>query len=831
MNARQAELLHERFQSFWQSPTGWRGATAVNHTTIGRRYLVTGFTFFIIGGLLAMAIRAQLAWFDNTDLDHATYNQFVTMHGTTMMFLFAVPILEGLAIYLVPKMIGARDLPFPRLSAFGYFCYLFGGIFLYTSFLFGAAPDGGWFMYPPLTTRDFSPGAGADFWLLGVTFIEVAALAAAVEVIVSILKTRAPGMTLARMPLFAWYMLVTSFMILLGFPPLILGSVLLEIERSFGFVFFDTSRGGDPLLWQHLFWLFGHPEVYIIFLPAAGVVTMVVETFSRRPLVGYGWVVAAVIATGFLSFGLWVHHMFATGIPRLSLSFFSAASMAVAIPSGIQVFCWIATLWAGRPVLSLPLLYVFGMLFIFVLGGLTGVMVALVPFDWQVHDSHFVVAHLHYVLIGGMMFPLFAGIYYWLPLFIGRRASDTLGRIGFYTLFAGFNITFLPMHLTGMLGMPRRVYTYAEGFGWEWLNLLSTVGSFVMTIGVALFLTDLYLHARYGAAGGRNPWGAASLEWGMRLPAPAFNFVSIPPVGGRHPLWERPELAGESAEGRHFLGDPSSGYRETLGTTLDGAEPEQVIRLPKPSWLPFWSAAAGALPLIGVLTQLYWLAVTGLVALVVLLLVWAAAPAYGGAPARIEASPGLRLPNQAESGQGPGLWGSGLTLLGSSAIFASLLFAYAFLWTVSPAWPASGYAGSTGGEAFAGALLLAGAALGVYLAGTALRKGRAVQFRVAVAVACVLAVIFLLVTGDWLAGLPPRGTHAYSSLLHVLYGYQLLHFAVALMMGGFVVWRSRIGLIDAARTLEPAVAALWWYYAVAVGFVVLVVFFLLPRLL
>lgn len=591
-----SEDLHERFFAFWHTPPGWRGASAVNHTAVGRRYLVTGLLFFLAGGLLAMAMRGQLATAAGIELDHETYHQLVTMHGTTMMFLFAVPILEGFAIYLIPKMIGARDLPFPRLSAFGYWCFLFGGLFLYSSFLLDAAPDGGWFMYLPLNSKEFSPGLGADFWLLGVTFIEVSALSAAIELIVAILKTRAPGMTLGRMPLFAWYIFVVALMILFGFPPLILASVLLEAQRAFGLVFFDVERGGDPLLWQHLFWLFGHPEVYIIFLPAAGIVTTVIETFTRRPLVGYAWVVTAIVATGFLSFGLWVHHMYTTGIPRLSLSFFSAASMAVAIPSGIQVFAWLATLWHGRPVMSVPLLYVFGFLFTFVLGGLTGVMVALVPFDAQVHDSHFVVGHLHYVLFGGMVFPLIAGLYYWLPLLTRGTTSDWVGRLGFWFIFAGFQITFLPMHLTGLAGMPRRVYTYPEGLGWEWLNLISSVGGFVLAVGIAIAGVDLYLRLRSGATTESNPWQAGTLEWALRLPVPPYNFISIPPVTGRYPLWEQPTLVAASERGEYFLGDPAAGRRETLGTRIGDASPEQVIRLPHPSWYPLgrpWRASSG----------------------------------------------------------------------------------------------------------------------------------------------------------------------------------------------------------------------------------------------
>ena len=472
-----ADSREDAFDRAWQSPPGLRSVSAVNHTLVGRRFVVTGFVFFLIAGVLALLIRTQLAVPNNTFLGHDAYNQIFTIHGTAMMFLFAVPILEGAAVYMLPLLIGSRDLPFPRLSSFGYWCYLFGGVLLLSGFLFGSAPDGGWFIYPPLTGPIFSPGKNIDFWLLGITFVEISAIGTSIELIVAILKTRAPGMSIDRMPLFAWYILVTAFMILLGFPPLIMGSILLELERAFHWPFFEAAEGGSPILWQHLFWLFGHPEVYIILLPAVGILSMVVPTFARRPMFGYSWFVLAAVGTGFLSFGLWVHHMYAVGIPQLSLAFFSAASLMVAIPSGIQVFALIATLWLGRPVPRTPLLFVIGFVIIFTLGGFTGVMVAIVPFDHVVHDTQFVVAHFHYVLIGGAVFPLFAGIYYWLPFAIGRMPSERLGRWSFWVMFIGFNVAFMPLHHTGLAGMPRRVYIYPAGLGWEWTNLAATVGA------------------------------------------------------------------------------------------------------------------------------------------------------------------------------------------------------------------------------------------------------------------------------------------------------------------------------------------------------------------
>ncbi|MGH8728922.1 MAG: cbb3-type cytochrome c oxidase subunit I, partial [Burkholderiales bacterium] len=386
----------EKLKALWQPPKGLRFLTVYNNNYIGVLYVATAFLFFLLAGILALLMRAQLAVPENDLLSADTYNQFFTMHGTVMMFLFAVPAVEAMGVLLLPNMLGARDLPFPRLSAYAFWAYFVGGLAFFCSLFFDLAPKGGWFMYPPLTSATYSPGINADFWLLGIGFIEISAIAGAIEIIVGVLRTRAPGMTLDKIPIFAWAMLVFAIMIVFAFPAVILATALLELERAFGWPFFDAAKGGSPLLWQHLFWFFGHPEVYIIFLPAAGMVSMIVPTMVGTPLVGYRLIVLALVGTGFLSFGLWVHHMFATGIPRLSLSFFAAASMAVAIPSGIQVFAWIATIAKGRLRFTVPSLFVLGFLFIFVLGGLTGVMVAVVPFDWQAHDTYFVVAHFHY---------------------------------------------------------------------------------------------------------------------------------------------------------------------------------------------------------------------------------------------------------------------------------------------------------------------------------------------------------------------------------------------------------------------------------------------------
>jgi cytochrome c oxidase subunit I+III len=406
--------LRARLEKTWANPTGLRGVlTAVDHKIIGRRYIVTGMVFFFLAGVLALLMRAQLARPESGLIGPDRYNQIFSMHGTTMMFLFAVPIMEAVAVYLVPLMCGARNISFPRLNAYGYWVYLFGGAMIWIAFLLNVGPETGWFSYVPLAGPEFSPGKRTDFWAQMITFTEVAALVVAVQLVTMILKQRAPGMTLSRMPLFLWSMLVTSFMVIFAMPAVMLASSFLISDRLIGTQFYNPAEGGDPLLWQHLFWFFGHPEVYIIFLPALGMVSHIVTTFARRTILAYPAMVLALLANGFLAFGLWVHHMFATGLPRLGNSFYTSASMMISIPSGLQIFAWIATIWDGKPRFRTPLLFVIGFIVIFVLGGLTGVMLAAVPLDLQVHDTYFVVAHFHYVLIGGAVFPLFGAIYFW----------------------------------------------------------------------------------------------------------------------------------------------------------------------------------------------------------------------------------------------------------------------------------------------------------------------------------------------------------------------------------------------------------------------------------
>jgi cytochrome c oxidase subunit 1 len=585
--------LRRELTRTWYVPRGVLGWFAVvDHRTIGKRYIITAFAFFIVGGILAALMRLQLAFPQNGFLNPDQYNQIFTMHGTVMMFLFAVPVMEALAIYLVPLMVGTRNVAFPRLNTFSYFVYLFGGITVVAALLLNSGPDAGWFAYVPLSGPDYSPGKRADFWAQLITFTEVAALAVAVEIVATVFKMRAPGMSLNRIPLLVWAMLVTAFMVIFAMPAVVTGSSLLLLDRLVGTHFYNPAEGGDTLLWQHLFWFFGHPEVYIIFVPALGIVSSIIATFTRRPIFGYTAMVLALVATGFIGFGLWVHHMFATGLPQLGLTYFTAASMIIAIPSGIQIFCWIASIWRGRPRLATPMLFVLGFVVIFVLGGLSGVTLAAVPFDLQVHDTYYVVAHFHYVLLGGAVFPLIGGIYFWFPKMTGRLMSERLGVINFWMLFVGFNLTFFPMHILGFQGMPRRIYTYPADMGWGPLNLLSTAGALLLIAGGALFVFNVVRSRVAGAVAGDDPWKGETLEWSTSSPPPVYNYLHLPVVEGRSAMWDRsnpaPVVTGLRTD-----------CREVLITDVMDAAPAHAYELPKPSIWPFLCAVVTSAFFIG----------------------------------------------------------------------------------------------------------------------------------------------------------------------------------------------------------------------------------------
>ncbi|MCE7032724.1 cytochrome c oxidase subunit I [Lysobacter sp. GX 14042] len=802
----------DRLEEAWRTPTGWRYWSSVNNSNVGLWYIATAFIFFFFAGALALLMRLQLAAPDNALFAAETYNQMFSLHGSAMMFLFAVPIFEAFAILVLPQMLGARDLPFPRLSAYGFWCFVIGGLFVCGSIFFGAAPQGGWFMYPPLTTA-YQPGIGADIWLLGLSFIEVASIAAAVELITGVLKTRAPGMQVNLMPLYAWYILVVAVMILFAFPPLIAGDIMFELQRALDWPFFDPARGGDPMLWQHLFWIFGHPEVYIVFLPSVALAAMIVPTFARRPVIGYSWIVLAAVGTGFLSFGLWVHHMFTTGLPNISLAFFSAASEAVALPTGVQIFVLLGTVLAGRLVRSVPMLFVLGALAIFVLGGLTGVMVAVAPFDFQVHDTYFIVAHLHYVLIGGMLFPVVAGAYYFYPLAVGRKLSDRLGKWAFWLMFAGFNVAFMPMHIAGLAGMPRRVFTYPGGYGLELPNLLSTIGAFVLAAGFLLVLVDAVWLVRRRELSPRDPWRAGTLEWLGQMPAKPWAVRSIPQITSRYPLWQQPDLMDDVDSGRFFLADAAETRRETLVTSPVDATPEQCMRMPGPSYKTLLAAvftgAAFILPVFGLYR---WAALGGVLAVAAILWwLWTGTALRPEKPSK-DVGMGVRLPLYVSGPKSAGWWGLFITMIGDMAAFASLVFGYYFFWTVHEGFPPRDAGPGVAWPVLALGLLLASWVLTMLAVRLNRRRsGLGLYLAAGTAAALGVAGAAALVAGPRLHGMDPTA-HVYPAIVWLLAGWTVLHVLVGVLMQLYCLARRARGHMDAEHDIDIRNATLYWHF-------------------
>jgi len=517
----------------------------VDHKKLGLMYIGTALVFFALSGLMAFTIRMQLLVPNNAVLPPDVFNRFFTMHGTTMVFFVGMPIIAGLMNYLVPLMIGARDMAFPRLNAFGYWMTLFGGALLYFSYLAapglagaGSAPDVGWFAYAPLTGRAFSRGSSTDFWILGLLVSGIGSSASALNVIATIVTLRCKGMTFMRMPLFVWMVLIVSGMILLAMPPLSAAQVMLLLDRFLGAHFFDTQAGGSAVLWQHFFWLFGHPEVYILMIPAFASASEIIPVFSRKPIFGYPAMVAATMLIGLISVGVWAHHMFSIGMTAMSNTFFVASTLLVGVPTGIKIFNWLGTLYGGQIRFELPMLFCLGFLFQFLIAGLTGVMLGAAPFNWQLTDSYFVVAHFHYTLVGGFLFMMFAAIYYWYPKATGRMLSKNLGLWHFWLFLIGFHLTFDPQHIAGILGMPRRIYTYDPGRSWEIYNMISSVGALFQAAGVACLVINLLRSLRHGTIAGNDPWDAWTLEWSTTSPPPEYNFEILPEVRSRRPLWD-----------------------------------------------------------------------------------------------------------------------------------------------------------------------------------------------------------------------------------------------------------------------------------------------------
>ncbi|MFL5819200.1 MAG: cytochrome c oxidase subunit I [Solirubrobacteraceae bacterium] len=583
----------ERLEQIWIERPGVLGwLTTTDHKRIGLLYFFTSLGFFAAGGVEALLIRTQLLGPNNGVLSPETFNQVMTMHGVTMIFLFVIPMATGaFGNYLVPLMIGARDMAFPRLNALSYWIYLASGLFMYTGLLLGHGPNAGWFDYVPLASKAFNPGHNIDFYGFGLIFNGISTTATAINFIVTIFKLRAPGMSLNRMPLFCFAYLAVSFALVFALPSLTTALVFLELDRGLGLHFYDVAAGGEPLLWQHLFWIFGHPEVYVIILPAFGIATSIIPTFAKRRMVAFPLVALAEILVAFIGFGVWAHHMFAAGLPTITTIYFAAASLIIVIPSGIQLFAWITTLVTGRPEFKTPLLWIVGFIVFFILGGLTGIMFAAIPFDQALTDTYFVVAHFHFVIFGAAVFPILGGMYYWFPKVTGRMYHEGVGQASFWLTFLGTTLTFFPMHIVGLLGMPRREYTYAAGLGWTGYNLIESIGAYLLASGLLLVVANLTVSRFRGAPAGNDPWCGDTLEWSTTSPPQPYNYAVIPRVTSPYAMWDR-EDREKDAERLAGGTDVLDEGHETAATTVLDAEWDEILDMPSDSPWPLALAAA-----------------------------------------------------------------------------------------------------------------------------------------------------------------------------------------------------------------------------------------------
>ncbi|ABE36093.1 cytochrome c oxidase, subunit I [Paraburkholderia xenovorans LB400] len=842
----------------WADPRGVSGwFSAIDHKIIARRFMVTTFVFFVLAGLMALVMRTQLARPASHVVGPDMYDQLFTIHGTAMMFLFAVPVMQAVAMYLIPLLIGARSVAFPRMNAYAYWVFLFGGLTLFIAFLLGAGPRSGWFSYVPLAGPDYATGKGSDIWAQMITFTELAALLVAVVLITTILKMRAPGMSLNRMPLFAWATLVTQFMVIFAMPAVMLASTALILDRLVGTQFYNPSLGGDVLLWQHLFWFFGHPEVYLIFIPALGFMSSIIETFSRRPIFGYSAMVLALIATAFLAFGLWVHHMFATAVPDLGKTFFTAASVMIAVPSGIQIYCWLATLLTGRLNLKPPLLFVLAFFFILVLGGMTGIMLGSVPLDLQVHDTYFVVAHLHYVLLGGAVFPLFGAFHYWFPKFTGRMLGERLAHWQFWLFFIGFNVTFFPMHLLGLHGMPRRVWTYPAGMGWDGMNLIATLGAYMIGVSVLLFIVNVVMSLRHGARAAANPWGAGTLEWSVPSAPPPHNFDVLPVIHGRAPLWE-PAAAPRAVAGLAVHA------REVLTTSALDARPDTRPLFPGPSLWPFLSAIATTIFFIGSIftpSAVWWGTVPVAVAMICwfwpgrrenrvarALERWPASSAAQRAARRAPARPSSReaagrgpqprlavldvraLPSFGFSHRSLMWWATAGLMLIEGTVFAMAVGMYFYLRTVNAAWPMNAPPPSLVWGSLNTAVLVA-SLWPNQLARRAAENGERERARLWLLVCLAFAVAFLVVRGFEFAALNVMWyANSYGSIVWLLLGLHTTHLITDTVDTAVLATLLYTGPFEKKRLLDTSENAVYWYFVVLSWLPIYAVIYFVPRM-
>ncbi|MBW3591773.1 MAG: cytochrome c oxidase subunit I [Actinobacteria bacterium] len=616
----------------------WSWVTTVDHKRIGVMYGYTAFAFFILGGLEALLIRLQLATADGEVLSADLYNQMFSTHGITMIFLVVMPMGAAFFNYLIPLMIGARDVAFPRLNALSYWVFLSGGLFLYASWFFGGAPDGGWFAFAPLTTGEgFLPGGNRlDFYALGLQILGVSSIVASANFIVTILNMRAPGMKLLKMPVFIWMALIVNFLLLFAMPIIAVALFMMTFDRSFGTMFFDASGGGDPILWQHLFWLFGHPEVYILILPAMGIVSEILPTFSRKPLFGYSFVVFSGAAIGFMGWGVWAHHMFTVGLGPAANAAFAVSTMFIAVPTGVKIFNWMATMAGGRLNFRTPMLFAIGFIAMFIIGGLSGVTHSIVPHDAQQQDTYYIVAHFHYVLFGGAILGLFGGLYYWFPKLYGKMYNETLGKVHFWMMMIGFNLTFGPFHILGLKGMPRRYYTYQEGLGWGMWNMVATIGAFIIALSTLVFMYNWMKSKRSGAKAIEDPWDGRTLEWTIPSPPPEYNYAQVPQVEERDDFWHRKYK--EDKKGRP-VPVPTGGADAEASEDADVQDPQAEegheeeghgIHLPSPSYCPLIAAAGMPMMAAAVIMASWLVGILGAVVCLAGFYGWVLEPATAG---------------------------------------------------------------------------------------------------------------------------------------------------------------------------------------------------------
>jgi cytochrome c oxidase subunit I+III len=803
--------VSERLERIWTERGGVLGwLTTTDHKRIGLLYLFASLLLFAAGGVEALLMRTQLIRPENGLVGPSEYDQLFTMHGITMIFLFVIPISTGaFGNYLLPLMIGARDMAFPRLNALSFWIFLSSGLFIYTSMLIGRAPDAGWFNYVPLASSEFSPGPNIDFYCLGLILNGTASTATSVNFIVTIFKGRAPGMSINRMPLFCFAFLAVSFALIFALPPLTAATGLLELDRQVGTHFYDIAAGGDPVLWQHLFWIFGHPEVYIIILPAFGIATSIIPTFCGRRMVAFPMVAVAELLVAFIGFGVWAHHMFAVGMATATTIYFAAASMIIVIPSAIQLFAWLTTLVTGRPRFQTPLLWIVGFIVFFIIGGLSGVMFAAVPFDQQVTDTYFIVAHFHFVIFGAAVFPLLGGLYYWFPKVTGRMYSERVGKLSFWLTFAGTAITFLPMHIAGLLGMPRRQWTYPADVGWGTTNLIETLGSYLLGAGLLLVMVNLAVSLRRGARVGKDPFDGATLEWATSSPPPPYNFTVIPKVSSPYPMWDerdRQEDRDRVARGELVL---LEGHQTPASTVVDG-ELDEVLDMPSDSPWPITLAGALALVFVFLLTGHLATALVfaGVVAAVLAAWHWR----EGGA----ELVTGVRraFPN--------GWWGMAILLASEAALFGSLIGTYFYLRFTSPEWPQGGIQTPAVALPIVLTGVLVASCLPMAAAAAAARRGRRGTAWALIALALLIQAGYLAVqivsyVGD-LGDFGPS-TNAYGSIYYVLLGLHHAHVAVGLLLDTWLLARL-IGGLTNYRLVGVRAVALYWYAVAALAIVV-----------